>query len=75
MFFFLVFRITTPSVDSGNPETASPFADDDDDDLDQDLILEGGGGGGGLLKHAEDLKLLTQKISALGKNKVNTLSS
>lgn len=63
-------------MDSGNPEAA------DDSELDQEIVLLGGkkkasqheGGGSSSSsskvteewKHAQDLKLLTQKISALG---------
>eukprot|EP00095_Tigriopus_kingsejongensis_P009030 maker-scaffold458_size165745-snap-gene-0.19 protein:Tk09030 transcript:maker-scaffold458_size165745-snap-gene-0.19-mRNA-1 annotation:"hypothetical protein BRAFLDRAFT_123347" len=47
------YKVTTPSVDSGNPDTSPPNLPEDPESLNQ---------------HAEDLKHLTDKIASLGRN-------
>ena len=68
---FLTIRITTPSVDSGNPSECSPMRADEAEDELRPLNCYGGVDEStkttASVNFEHDLKQITHKISTLGK--------
>ncbi len=55
------FRITTPSVDSGNADSSTTPCENEAGDLTEDNVADFS------QQHIEDIKQITKKISTLGK--------